>query len=169
MTKVSVLFATALAASLAVLPAAADSQTVYKLIDKKGKVTYAEKAPKSFEGQVVRMEIDLKANTATLPKPGQAPASFPKVTLAPQEMRRIDADLRLARTQEALEAARKALKDGEEPAESEVTRVGNAGGGTRPVYTDAYKQRIKALEDDVKRAEAAYEDARKAVRQAAID
>jgi len=47
----------------------ADAQTLYKLIDKNGKVTYAEKPPKDFDGQVIRLDIDPKANTATLPKP----------------------------------------------------------------------------------------------------
>jgi hypothetical protein len=169
MTKKNFLFVSALVASLVALPAAAESQTVFKLIDKRGKVTYSEKAPKFFEGQVIRMEIDLKANTATLPKPGQAPATFPTLTLSPQEVRRIDADLRLARAEEALEAAKKALKDGQEPAEGEVVRIGNAGGGTRPVFTEGYRKRIKALEDDVKSAEAEVEKARKAVRQVAID
>jgi hypothetical protein len=169
MTKTNVLLLCAVAATLAALPAAADSQTVYKLIDKKGKVTYAEKAPKNYEGQVIRMEIDLKANTAILPKPGQAPAAFPTLTLSPQEVRRIDADLRLARAEEALEAAKKALKDGQEPSEDEVLRLGKVGGGTRPVFTEAYQNRIKALEEDVKNSEAEVEKARKLVRQSAID
>lgn len=169
MTKKNLLLLCALAATLAAPPAAAESQTVYKLIDKKGKVTYAEKAPKYFDGQVIRMEIDLKANTAVLPKPGQAPATFPTLKLSPQEVRRIDADLKLAQAEEALEAAKKALKDGREPAEDEVLRIGKVGGGTRPVFTEAYEKRIKALEDEVKSAEAEVEKARKLVRQVAID
>jgi hypothetical protein len=169
MTRKSVLLPCVVAATFAALPAAADSQTVYKLVDKKGKVTYAEKAPKDYDGQVIRMEIDLKANTAVLPKPGQAPTAFPTLELSPQEVRRIDADLRLARAEEALEAAKKALKDGQEPTEDEVTRLGKAGGGTRPVFTEAYQNRIKALEEDVKNAEAEVERARKLVRQSAVD
>src|SRR5580704_10815022 len=44
------------------------AQTVYKLIDKNGKITYSEEKPKNFDGQVIPMNIDPNANTATLPK-----------------------------------------------------------------------------------------------------
>ena len=44
------------------------AQTVYKLIDKNGKITYSEEKPKNFDGQVIPMNIDPNANTATLPR-----------------------------------------------------------------------------------------------------
>ena len=44
------------------------AQTLYKLIDKNGKITYSEEKPKNFDGQVIPMNIDPNANTATMPK-----------------------------------------------------------------------------------------------------
>ena len=47
--------------------------------------------------------------------------------------------------------------------------MGNKGGGARAVPTDAYHQRIRKLEDDVKVAEENLERAQQAARRAAID
>ena len=44
----------ALAALIAASPGAA--QTVYKLIDRNGKVTYSEEPPKDFDGKVIRID-----------------------------------------------------------------------------------------------------------------
>ena len=98
----------ALACALAV-PAAA--QTLYKLTDKNGKVTYSEKVPPGFDGKVTRMDIDPKQNTATLPKPGaeSAPIS-PEAQLirkSVQDSRRLEE--RVQRAKEALEEAQRAL------------------------------------------------------------
>ena len=71
--------------------------------------------------------------------------------------------------QDALDEAKKALKDGQEPREGELDSMGKKGGGARPVPTEAYLQRIKALEDAVKAAEESLDRAQKAARQAAID
>jgi len=56
-----------LAAVVAMLCGSAFAQTLYKLIDKNGKVTYSEEAPKNFDGKVIRIDIDPNANRATLP------------------------------------------------------------------------------------------------------
>src|ERR1700733_2938822 len=58
----------ALAAAAGLLAFHASAEVLYKLIDKNGKVTYSEEKPKSFDGQVIRIDIDPNANTATLPK-----------------------------------------------------------------------------------------------------
>jgi hypothetical protein len=130
------------------LPAAA--QTLYKLIDKNGKVTYSETAPKFFDGQVIRIDIDPNANTMLPPK---APAVEPSrnTTQKPAEAKtRLD----VQGARERLEAAKKALVEARDnPAEGEVTRVGNVGGGTRPVFSADYQRRIARLELDVKAAE----------------
>lgn len=140
----------AAAAWLAALPAAA--QTVYKLIDKDGKVTYSEAPPKNFDGQVIRIDIDPNRNTATLgvdrgqpkeagPKPGPG-ADAPS------------AGERLDKAREKLEAARKALQDAKDnPGEGDIQWLGKVGGGARPVPTDAYQQRLANLERAVKEAE----------------
>ena len=131
----------------------ANGQTLYKLIDKNGKVTYSEKPPKDFDGKVIRLDIDPNANTATLPRPAAQPAEGARTdSVAPD---------RLKAARERAEAARKAYEDAlNNPGESEVTRVGNVGGGTRPVFSEAYAKRLadlelaaKEAEDDLKRAE----------------
>ncbi|MBL0143366.1 MAG: hypothetical protein IPP91_14965 [Betaproteobacteria bacterium] len=171
MTKPARLLAILLPSLLAATSALADmdKQVVWKLIDKKGKITYADKAPlKDFEGTVTRIEVDLNANRATLTTVG---ASSPPVLLplSDPQLKRVKSDAELARALENLETAKKARKEGEEPLEDELKWLGKKGGGARPERTDAYHARIKSLDDAVKNAEAVYESARKAARQAAID
>jgi hypothetical protein len=119
----------------------ASAQTLYKLIDKNGKVTYANEAPKDFDGKVIRIDVDPNANTATLPKyhPSAAPAAKP-------------ADLRALREKvaERREALQKAKNN---PGDEDVQWVGNAGGGTRAVPTEAYRNRLAELERSLKEAE----------------
>ena len=55
-------------AGVAAAAQCAFAQTLYKLIDKNGKVTYSEEKPKEYDGQVIQLNIDPNANTATLPK-----------------------------------------------------------------------------------------------------
>ena len=57
-----------IAAALALAAVSAQAQTLYKLIDKNGKITYSEEAPKNFDGKVIKIEVNPNANTATLPK-----------------------------------------------------------------------------------------------------
>ena len=58
--------------------AEADKQVVWKLVDKKGKVTYVDKAPsKDFEGKVTRIEVDLTANRARLVNLGETSPPVP--------------------------------------------------------------------------------------------
>ncbi len=146
-----------------------EKQVVWKLVDKKGKVTYVDSAPpKDYEGKVTRIEIDLTANRATLTNIGES--SPPKVLpLTAPELKRVKADAELARARDRLEEAKKALADGKEPTPEETQWVGKVGGGARPVPTDAYHARIKTLEDAVKAATAEVDRAQKAARQAAID
>jgi|KBSSwiStaDraftv2_1062776.scaffolds.fasta_scaffold31717_3 exonuclease VII small subunit len=147
------LFALAFAAAL---PAAA--QTLYKLIDKNGKVTYSDTPPKDFDGKVVPMEVDPNRNRATLTNPGDAQRA-----LADKARASNAADDELKRAQERLEAARRSLADAREnPREGEVERVGNVGGGARPVPTEAYEKRLAALEEAVRSAEEEVRRAQKA-------
>jgi hypothetical protein len=144
-----------LLAALGTLAAgAAAAQTLYKLIDKNGKVTYSESEPKDFDGKVIRMDIDPKANTATLPKPGAAPApetESEKILRRPTPASGGD-KVQVAR--DKLDAAKKALQNAvDNPGEGDVQRVGNKGGMTRPVPTEEYQKRITGLEENVKKAE----------------
>ena len=146
-----------------------DKQVVWKLVDKTGKVTYADKAPsKDYEGKVTRIEVDLSANRARLINLGETsqPVLLP---LTAPEMKRVRADAELARARERLEEARKAREDGKDPTPEETRWLGKKGGGARPEPTDAYHARIKGLDDAVKAAEAELERARDAARMAAID
>ena len=158
---------TLLVASFAL--AQADKQVVYRLVDKKGKTTYSEKAPgKDFDGKVTRIEVDLKANTATLKSMGEStpPVSLP---LSAPELLRVKTNAELVRANEALQAAKKALDDGREPKADEVQLVGKVGGGARQVPSEAYEVRLRKLEDAVKTAQEEVDRAQKAARQAAID
>jgi hypothetical protein len=130
----------------------ASAQTLYKLIDKNGKVTYSETEPKEFDGRVIRIDIDPKANIATLPKPPAEPAAPLKAgPEAPVGVKvRTPADT----ARENLEKARKALEEARDnPSDADFRYLGNVGGGTRRVPTDEYLARVSALEQALKRAE----------------
>jgi hypothetical protein len=139
------------------LPAAA--QTLYKLIDKNGKVTYSEKPPANFDGKVIRMDIDPNANTATLPKPGAgAGESGNKDT----ETQRRDVNARKKSAEEdRLERARSKVDDAKQrlqdlidnPSDDDVQRIGNVKGGSRLVVSEEYQEKIKRAEAAVKAAE----------------
>ena len=148
-------FAACAALGLALAIPGVNAQTLYKLIDKTGKVTYSESPPKNFDGQVIRMDIDPKANTATLPKPGAAPkpeTEAEKVLRRPSTATSAGTSVQAAR--DKVEAAKKALQDAiDNPREDEVQWVGNKGGGTRAVPTEEYQKRIATLEQNVKKAE----------------
>ena len=151
-------FALAAAAAAAALASAqAAAQTLYKLIDKNGKVTYSEKPPKDYDGKVIPLHIDPRANTATLPT---APRAQEKAAPPPAATRAADAATRRDLAQERLDAARKALADAQEnPREEDVRWIGNKGGGVRRVPTEAYARRLEALQQAVTQAE---EDVRSA-------
>lgn len=164
-----------IAALLALLAAPAialgqgDRQVVWKLVDKKGKVTYADKAPpKDYDGKVTRIEVDLTANRATLVSLGESSAPVLLPLTAP-ELKRVKADAELARARERLEEARKAREDGKDPTPEETRWIGKKGGGARPEPTEAYHERIGKLDQALKSAEEEHERARRAARNAAID
>ena len=128
-------------------------QTLYKLIDKNGKVTYSEKPPKDFDGKVIRMDIDPNANTATLPKPGAAARPETEAEKVIRRPTPVTGDSAQA-ARERLESAKKALQDAiDNPSEGEVQRIGKVGGGTRPVQSEDYQKRISGLEANVRKAE----------------
>ena len=144
---------------VALVPGVVAAQTtLYKLIDKNGKVTYVDTPPKNFDGQVIPVDIDTKRNSATINTPGtaQGAKAFDEKQAAEE---RASANVKAAEAK--LEAAKKALADAREnPREGEVDRVGNAGGGTRPVPTESYEKRLANLEEAVRVAEAELRQAR---------
>jgi hypothetical protein len=129
---------------LAAVAATASAQTLYKLIDRNGKVTYAEKPPKDFDGKVIRIDLDPNANTATLPKP-TGPLLDPA---------RSAPDDRAKAAREKLEAAKKAYQEAKDsPGADDLKFIGNKAGGTRPVPNEEYAKRLSTLEQAVKDAE----------------
>ena len=143
----------ALCAAIAVgmLCAPAAAQTLYKLIDKDGKVTYSETAPKQFDGQVIRIDINPNANTMNAPKP---PAEAPRERARSDGAKTKSAASNAEAALERLEAAKKALAEARDnPRDGELSWVGKVGGGARPVMSEDYLQRIARLELEVKNAE----------------
>jgi hypothetical protein len=147
----------ALALGIGAAALGASAQTLYKLIDKNGKVTYSEKPPKDYDGKVIRMDIDPNANTATLPKP--APAATATTggrnsdTPAGKSEPKSSGD-KVQDARDRLAAAKKAYEDAvSNPGDGDINRIGSKGGGARPVPSDAYAAKLAALEAAVKQAE----------------
>ncbi len=133
----------ALAACMLALPAL--SQTLYKLVSPEGKVTYSNEEPKDFKGTVTRIQVDPNANTAAMPKftpgtpSGAVGAEAQRPATAKEKAEKLRKDLEFARAN---------------PGPDDVARVGNVGGGTRPVPTEAYARRLAAMEAELAEAEA---------------
>jgi hypothetical protein len=146
----------ALALGLCVPAASALAETLYKLIDKNGKVTYAEKPPKDFDGKVIRLDIDPNANTATLPKPPAKGEGARQETENEKIIRRQapNNDERIREAKAKLEAAQQALAAAQSSdSDADFMIVRNAGGGVRRVPTEEHAMRLAALEKAVKDAE----------------
>jgi len=129
--------------------ATAAAQTLYKLVDKNGKITYSESRPKEFDGQVIELNIDPNANRAVLPK--YDPAKVPPGGMTPEAMANIN------QAQQKLAAAKNALDEAK--ANPEMTRMGKVGGGAREVVSPEYEARVAKLEQDVRDAEEAVRSA----------
>ena len=133
----------------AVFCATASAQTLYKLVDKNGKITYSETRPKEFDGQVIELNIDPNANRAVLPK--YDPTKNPPGAITPEAVANIN------QAQEKLAAAKKALDEAK--ANPEMTRMGKVGGGSREEVSPEYEARVAKLEQDVRDAEEAVRSA----------
>jgi hypothetical protein len=159
--SIAAVIATALAS------AGALAQTLYKLIDKNGKVTYSEQAPKDFDGKVIRIDVDPQANRATLPKYEPKPAATTPAARRPNAAtaKRAAAAADVDGLRERVAERRAALEEAQNnPAEEDVQWVGNAKGGTRRVPTAAYERRLAELERALKEAQDELEAAEKNVR-----
>lgn len=140
--RIAMFGATAAAVAALCVAFEAPAQTLYKLIDKNGKITYSNEAPKDFDGKVIRIDVDPNANTATLPK---YQASPPPAARGGSDVAALKE--KVAERRAALEKAKN------NPGDEDVQWVGNVGGGTRAVPTDAYKRRLAELERSLKEAE----------------
>ena len=145
------LCAIVLASLLGALATAAAAETLYKLIDKNGKVTYVEKPPKDFDGKVIRLDIDTSANTS-VGRSATAPGQRNEDILRSNPGAAHEAEVAGAR--EKLETARKAYAEARDnPGENDVQRMGTKSGFTRPVFSDEYQRKLDRLEVEVKQAE----------------
>jgi len=143
---------------IAGLPAAA--QTVYKLIDKNGRITYSNEEPKNFDGQVIRIDIDPNANKASLGVPqgdsGGAAAAQTRAKLQARDAAQAQSHAdKIQAARDRLTAAQAAYADARDnPVEgTDVRFIGNKGGGTRAVPTEEYQKRLDQLQHAVKEAE----------------
>ena len=144
--------------ALASVALAQGSQVLWKLVDKKGRVTYVDQPPKEFDGVVTRIDIPLDARSAPAPsapapaRPAASGAGSPGgAAAAPAAGGNGGAEL--ARARAKLEEARKAYEGGKEPGPEDVVWVGRKGGGARPEISESYAARVKKLEDAVRAAE----------------
>lgn len=109
----------------ALLPAPAFSQTLYKLVDKAGKVSYADRVPKGFDGEVTPITMDPATNAASPIRiaPAQRSEDAPRDRNSERREARSKLTLALERAQAKVAAAKKALADGTDPLEDEYQTI----------------------------------------------
>ena len=180
-----------IAASILALPAGA--QVLYKLIDKQGKVTYVDKVPPNYEGEVVRLEPDTPATPWERPAPvaKPPPKSQPPTMNSVRQANREDLDGKLRAAQQRYAAAAKAKAEGDEvkpeefqpvqrryplpksgqppPRANCITRNDSDGSSylicPYPVPNDEYYARQKALDEELRLAQEALQDAERNYRR----
>jgi hypothetical protein len=168
-------------------------QVLYKLIDKQGNVTYVDKVPPDYEGEVVRLEPDTPATPWLRPAPAAKPATVPPPpTLNSQrQANREDLEKKLRAAQERFAAAASAKADGDEVRPEEFQRVqrrypipkkgeapprancitrNDPGGATYlicpfPVPNDDFYARQKAIDEELGAAQEALQDAERNYRR----
>lgn len=118
-------FPALLLACLALLAAQAEAAALYRLVDRQGKVTYADRIPKGFDGEVTRIELDPDTNAvgtagarpaAAVAAP--APAATGEIN-AQRKSRRLELEAALDAARAKLAAAKLALAEGAEPRDGE--------------------------------------------------
>jgi hypothetical protein len=179
----------------ALLPAPALAQTLYKLVDKTGKVSYADRVPKGFDGEVTPITIDPATNAASPIRiaPVQRAEDAPRDRNSERRDARAKLTLALERAQAKVAAAKKALADGVDPLEDEYQTIQQKfdASGAKPdapgprgncrrlssddgrsawvcptiVPGERYRDRQKALEDALRDAEAELAVAEQAYRR----
>jgi Domain of unknown function (DUF4124) len=139
----------------------ASAQTLYKYVDKDGKITYSDKPPKDGE-KATKVTIDTNANVTRL---NTKDASGKEQKFADIKARgdaraalrdKLQGEIKTAETN--LEKAKKALEDGRVPLEGE-TRIVVGKTSNSVQRTPEYFARIEALEEAVKKAEARVKEA----------
>ncbi len=137
-----------------VLSCAASAQTVYKEVDKDGKVTYTDKKPDDNSKKTEKVDINTNRNiTQPLAKKEEKEEreGSSRSSAKPEQRIARDNDLleKLTQARENLERAKEALASAQTPADDEWI---NTIRGAR-IPSEAYYQRVKTFEDAVKKAE----------------
>jgi hypothetical protein len=136
-------------------------QPIFRSVMPDGRIIYGDKpAPGAKEAE----QVSLPSNVVSPTRPGEAGASPTQPVEAgasPQRQALDAADAEVQDAQRALDAAKAALEAGREPQEGErvgtTINKGRSTGSTR--VSDAYVQRIEALEDAVAAAQKNFGDA----------
>ncbi len=140
---------------VALLPAFAGAQTIYKVLMPDGSVLFTDAPPPDSKVLEEREAKSAPKAAARAPRPTPAgvpgtSGEMPTAAVAAKE-RAIDAAVKeIAAAESDLEAAKRRLELGREPLPGE--RLGLAGGGSR--LSPEYEARIAGLERDVASAEA---------------
>jgi hypothetical protein len=182
-----------LLAVAATLATPAFAQVIYKLVDRQGRVTYSNTEPKDFDGTVTRLETDAGSNVVPSAKAGDAPPRAGASSDVAEKRRRTREDLekKLRAAQDRVEAARKAKAEGGDPLPEELQTIQhrraplpsgqlppspNCFNATDPngavflncptrVPQEAYFERLKKLDEELRLAEEALELAERAYRR----
>jgi hypothetical protein len=132
---------------------AASAQTVYKHVDKDGKVTYTD-TPPSNDQAAQKVDIDTERNIA---KPLGSKPLQAKQSADSQLKRRADAEATLEkeieRARARLDLAREELEKGKEPRDEEWMTGGVQSGRPFRHLNEAYFERVRRLEESVRQAE----------------
>lgn len=188
-------FAAILTVATLVAATGASPPVLYKLIAKDGRITYSDRAPKNFDGQVVRLEPDIESNlvpSGRPPAPAASPASGSSFG-ADRKANREALQKALRAAQDKVEAARQAKADGTAPGPDEMqviqrryaplkagqdpprSNCRNATDSTGKPYLmcaaqvpgDAFYERQKALDQALESALAELAEAERAYRRGA--
>ena len=132
---------------------AVSAQTIYKQVDKDGKVTYTDNPP-SKEQAAQKVDIDTERNVA---KPLRSNPLQAKGSADNQLKRRADTEAALEKKIEQarakLDLAKDELAKGKEPQEEDWMTVGAQSGTPFRHLNEAYFERVKQLEEAVRQAE----------------
>lgn len=158
-----------LLAGLVASLAGAQTTTLYKHVDKDGKVTYTDKPPAKDAsaakevGSTKALNMDKERNVIKAPpKSSDAPdkrGAENKARTAESAKEKEYEDAR-----KAYEAARAAQDAGKDPKDDEWRTIGASKGAPARVPTEAYAERLKRLEAAVAAAEKRLRDAERALR-----
>lgn len=147
----------------------AQTSTLYKHVDKDGKVTYTDKPPAKDEAErkdgaaTKKLGMDNERNVIkSTPKSSDAPNTRAADNRKKNEA--AAAEKTYEEAKKAYEAARAAYESGKEPRDDEWRTVGVSKGAPARVPNEAYEERIKRLEAAVAAAEKQLREAERALR-----